>query len=43
MIAPEVPRAISQALIALGHGDQAAEFTEHFVAALRAAEEDDNG
>ena len=39
-IAPEVPMAIQEALIALGHGDQVGEFTQHFVAALRAAEED---
>jgi hypothetical protein len=43
LIAPEVPRAIGEALGALGLGDRAPEFTERFVAALRAAEEDDNG
>lgn len=40
-IAPEVPRAITAALDEMGLGDRAQEFTQAFVAALRAAEEDD--
>jgi len=40
-IAPELPRAIGHALEALGQGDRAQEFTQHFVAALRAAEQED--
>jgi hypothetical protein len=38
-IAPEVPRAIEMALVALGMGDRTQEFTATFVAALRESEE----
>lgn len=41
-IAPEVPTAIKAALAALGLSDQAPAFTEQFVAALRAADEEDD-
>jgi hypothetical protein len=41
-IAPEVPRAITEALEEMGHGEEAEEFVQRFVAALRAAEEEED-